>query len=671
MSLIYLFLISPRYYKPINSVKFNPILLLLLLSLYKNNNNCNSTRFSSSKVKNDTSTADTNCKAYNKNKHNTINNHNSNTTYNNGCDFDTINTNAYINRKINHKKSTFKSTNKLTTTPEDISKNDLIDYNNTLFKSYDLSNTSNDIIDETINNTTDIKHNINNLNSDNICGTNITDTTSYENRKSSNDKSLFKSTAPYADINIDNLAYYSDELFKSFDSLDTNNDIVDENINNTTDDNLNINNLNSDCICDADITDTDAYVNKKINSESSSLKSSNKLATASEDINTSDLIDFNDNSFKSSDSLNTKNDTTDSIEKNINNHNDINPSVDHLNSDYIHNSDIIDTKDCLDKESNNKKSILKSPNKLTTTSEDINTSALIDFNDKSFKSSDSLNTRNDTTDSIEKNINNHNDINPSVDHLNSDYIPNLDIIDTKDCLDKESNTENIEDNNTNHNTDDFVSNCQCNTTNKSNLNKITSTIKHIDNSTHINSCYLSTKANYDTFNISEDINRTFKLPTLLIKCDISDSFKGDINFCNYIASINDIKNKLVITSNLLLLDVTKRDTGTLFLDGYLETDIDYSIPLELKVPLICKHSNLVLRSPLNISVPIELQYTVPSEENAFSDLDLSLVKSSFNIKTDLCEDLLLEDCISVYKGCELTIIANYYIEVFKNEVFHY
>lgn len=544
MSLIYLFLISPRYYKPINSVKYNPILLLLLLSLCKNNNNCNNTCFSSSKVKNATPTADKNYKAYNKKKDNTINNYNYNTTYNNGCD---SNTKAYINRKINHKKSTFKLTNKLTTIPEDINKNNLIDYNNTLFKAYDSSNTSNDIINET----TDIKHNINALNSDNIFGANITDPKSYENRKSTNAKSHLRSTDPYTDINIDNLAYYSDEFFKSFYLLYSNNDIVDGNISNTKDANHN-------------------------------------------------------------------------IEETINNHKDINHSIDHSNSDCIHNSDIVDTKDSLNKESN-KKSTLKSPNKLTTTSENINTSDLVDYNDKSF---DSLNT-------------------------------------------SHSNTENIEDNNINNTTDDFVSNCQYSSTNKSTLNKITSTIKHINNSTNINSCYSSNKANYDNFNISEDINRTFKLPTLLIKCDISDSFKGDINFCNYIASINDIKNKLVITSNLLLLDVNKRDAGTLFLDGYLETDIDYSIPLELKVPLICKHSNFVLRIPLNISVPIDLQYTVPGEENTFSDLDLSLVKSSFNIKNDLFEDLLLEDYISVYKGCELTLIANYYIEVFKNEVFHY
>ncbi|MGG7097745.1 hypothetical protein [Clostridium sardiniense] len=623
MSLIYLFLIYPRYYKHINSVKCNPILLLLLLSLY--NNNCNSTNFRSYKVKNHTSTVDKNYKTYNKNKDNTINNYNSNTTYNNCYDSSNINTKAYINRKLNHKKPTFKSTNKLTTTPKDINKNDLIDYNNTLFKAYDSSNTNNDIIDETINNTTDIKHNINNSNSDNICATNITDTTSYKNIKNSNEKSPLNSTTPYTDINIDNLAYYSDELFKFFDLLDSNNDIVYENINNTTDDNHNdinpsADHLNSDCILNSDIIDTNDCLDKESNSKKSTLKSPNKSNTASEDINTSDLINCNDKSFKSCDLLNTINDANDSIEENINNHKDISHSIDHSNSDCIDSSDIIDTKDYLDEEST-----LKSPNKLITASEDINTSYLIDCNDKS---SDSLNT-------------------------------------------SHSNTENIEDNNINHNTDDFVSNCQFKTTNKSNLNKITNTIKHIDNSTHINNCYLSNKTTYDNFNIAEDINRTFKLPTLLIKCDISDSFKGDIKFCNYIASINDIKNKLVITSNLLLLDVTKRDRGTLFLDGYLETDIDYSIPLELKVPLICKHSNFLLRSPLNISVPIELQYTVPSEENAFSDLDLSLVKSSFNIKTDLCEDLLLEDCISVYKGCELTIIVNYYIEVFKNEVFHY
>lgn len=579
MNLIYFFIISILYCKPMNSIKYNSILLLLIyLSQNNNNNNCKSRNFNSHKVKDNTSNK----------KHNIF---------------------------------------------EDINTNDLITTNYKSSKTHPSLNTKDYTIDKTINNHKIIKNNTNNLNSDDIYESNNSNTKTYTNKKINNKKvtlkSSNKSTNVPNSIDINNLITPNDKSFKIFNSLDTSNNTIEESINE-----YNTDNLNSNDISDSNNTNSENYVNKK-----NTLKSPNKLdnihknakandlitsncksdnsSNISEYINMNYLIALNNKLLKLYNSLNNTNTTNDDNKKIKHNTNNSSP-------DCIKNSDII-TEAYKNEETVSKISNLKSSNKFNNISEDVNTNDLINYNDKLFKSYNSLNTN-------------------------------------------DNNIKNIIDSDINHNTDGFSSSYKSNTTNK---NKITSTIKHIDNSTYVNNCYIPSNGKSNDFNISEDASRTFKLPTLLIKCDISDSFKGNINFYNYIASINDVKNKLVITSNLLLLDISKRDRGTLFLDGYLETDIDYSVPLNFKVPLKCERSNFVFRSPLNISVPIELQYSVPGSENAFSDLDASLVKSSFTMKNDLCESFLLEDHISLYKKCEFTIIANYHIEVFKDEIFNY
>lgn len=201
--------------------------------------------------------------------------------------------------------------------------------------------------------------------------------------------------------------------------------------------------------------------------------------------------------------------------------------------------------------------------------------------------------------------------------------------------------------------------------------KITNNIKHISSNIINNPSIDITNYNKLKFNTIENNDRIFKLPTLLFKCNISDSFKGDIIFSAYIASINGIKNEFVISSNILLLDVNERNKGTLFLDGYLETDIDYSIPLEYKIPLVCNYSNYVVRNPFSISLSVNLEYPIPGDENAFTNLDLKLLKSSFNTNYELADEIYLNDSIFLYKNCSLSVVADYYIEIFKLETFSY
>lgn len=637
MNLIYFFIISTLYHKPMNSIKFNSILLLLLISISQNNNStCNDTHCNSSKTNNDTSTSNKNCKAngtdtiINHDKAATINIDTSNPSYSNNYNLDIKNTKTYKNKIFSNKENfTNKNTiskppNKSYTDSEDIDINDLIannynPYDSSLpfndintsdlinnadnsFKTSNPLNTNNDTMKKNIN-TTEIEHSSAHLNSNTI-----------DNIKDSNSKSFKESNLVNKSqaINASDLNYSNDKSIKTLDSLNNINDIIDGNVNkkfNNKKATLKLPNESKDI-------NTKTYSYKKFNIKKAPFKSTN----TSKNINKDTSIDLNNRLYKS---LNIRNKTT-------NNPKDIKDNIESLNSDCICSSDIINTEAYVNKETVNKISNLKSSNKFTNISESIDTNDSTDYNDKLFKSYDSLNVSDDST-------------------------------------------KNIIGNDINNNVNNFASNHQYKNINKNKGNNINSTIKHIDNSTHISNCYIpsSGKSNSFNFNISKDNNRTFKLPTLLIKCDISDSFKGDINFDNYIASINNINNKLVITSNLLLLDVSKRDKGTLFLDGYLETDIDYSIPLNIKIPLKCQRSNFVVRSPLNISTPVEFQYTVPGEENAFSDLDISLIKSSFSIKKDLCDSFYLEDPIYLYKTCKLYLIANYYIEVFKEEVFNY
>ncbi|MDQ0148260.1 hypothetical protein ACFO6R_03080 [Eubacterium multiforme] len=206
-----------------------------------------------------------------------------------------------------------------------------------------------------------------------------------------------------------------------------------------------------------------------------------------------------------------------------------------------------------------------------------------------------------------------------------------------------------------------------------NLNNSIHFIKNIINDIHhLSNATIITNNELDTYNnipSSNAVNKQkIKILKLLVKCHINDSFKGTIKFSNYIHEITNIENKLILTENLLLLHINEENKGTLFLDGYLETSIDYSIPLSFNVPLKCKISNYVVRTPFKISKPINLEYKITDIKNAFSNLDFSLSNISFNMRNIYLDTKPLEELINLHKEFHITINVNYDLELFKENI---
>lgn len=198
------------------------------------------------------------------------------------------------------------------------------------------------------------------------------------------------------------------------------------------------------------------------------------------------------------------------------------------------------------------------------------------------------------------------------------------------------------------------------------IKNIINDIHHLSNATIITNNELGTCNNIPSSNAVD--NQKIKILKLLVKCHINDSFKGTIKFSNYIHEITNIENKLILTENLLLLHINEENKGTLFLDGYLETSIDYSIPLSFNVPLKCKISNYVVRTPFKISKPINLEYKITDIKNAFSNLDFSLSNISFNMRNIYLDSKPLEELINLHKEFHITINVNYDLELFKENI---
>ena len=198
------------------------------------------------------------------------------------------------------------------------------------------------------------------------------------------------------------------------------------------------------------------------------------------------------------------------------------------------------------------------------------------------------------------------------------------------------------------------------------IKNITNDIHHLKNSTIITNNEI---IDYENPNLNNEQNKSkIKVLKLLSKCHINDSFKGTIKFSDYIHEITNIENKLTLTENLLLIDINKRNKGTLFLDGYLETSIDYSIPLCFHVPLRCKISNYVIRTPFKISSSINLEYEITDNENDFYNLNFSLSNISFNMRNIYLDNKPLEEFINLHKEFNMTINVNYDLLLFKKEL---
>lgn len=202
--------------------------------------------------------------------------------------------------------------------------------------------------------------------------------------------------------------------------------------------------------------------------------------------------------------------------------------------------------------------------------------------------------------------------------------------------------------------------------NKSTLyeNNLKISIIHLKNSTYlksINNNFLEHKSN---FNILKYNSKTNKVPICFGIFSIIEIFKGDIEFPKHITSINSIKNSLKLCSSSLILDSNSRSSGFLFINGYIDIDLTYSIPENKKIPLISKMNNYIIRIPFNSSIHVTLNSQVSGNKLYFNESNIVLKKSNFTTDVKARDIEVIEDCIYLHKIFQFSIIVNYSIEIY-------
>ena len=195
-------------------------------------------------------------------------------------------------------------------------------------------------------------------------------------------------------------------------------------------------------------------------------------------------------------------------------------------------------------------------------------------------------------------------------------------------------------------------------------NKINVSIVHLKNSTYLQNINNSILENKSNSKILEDNIKEYKIPIFLSQLSIIDIFKGNIQFPEHITHINSIKNTLKLNSSSLILDASSRKSGFLYLDGHLEIDLTYSIPENNKIPLISKINNYIIRIPFNTSIHVNFVYPLMGNNIYFNKKNISLKETKFTTDIKYENSKLFKNCIKLHKTSKLSIISNYFINIY-------
>ncbi|MGG5461396.1 hypothetical protein [Clostridium sp. B9] len=191
--------------------------------------------------------------------------------------------------------------------------------------------------------------------------------------------------------------------------------------------------------------------------------------------------------------------------------------------------------------------------------------------------------------------------------------------------------------------------------------KITSNIKHLKNSTHFKQKDLPIK----TFNFDKiTTSLPPKTPILLNDFSIVESFVGNICFYKYILNIKNIRNNLILKSSTLILDNDNRKCGVLFLSGYLEIDLMYSIPDTLNLPIISSTKNYVIRVPFSSALHVKFENEVSGDKFYFTNLNICLKDTKYSVNSKLINESKLDNDISLFNAIRLSTIVNYSVELY-------
>lgn len=198
-----------------------------------------------------------------------------------------------------------------------------------------------------------------------------------------------------------------------------------------------------------------------------------------------------------------------------------------------------------------------------------------------------------------------------------------------------------------------------------NATKIHCTLRHLKNSTHLEKNALPLKIHLKLSNLQNTEALPAKIQLFLCTLNIFDIFKGNICFPKNISSVKEIKNKLTLNSSSLIIDKDDKKCGVLFLCGFLESDITYSLPEYEKIPLVSKRENCIIKTPFNNSIFISFDCEVNKDNNYFNDFNICLKEYKFSTDVKLLEKYYLDDYTSLYNNLRLSVIADYTLELYN------
>lgn len=196
------------------------------------------------------------------------------------------------------------------------------------------------------------------------------------------------------------------------------------------------------------------------------------------------------------------------------------------------------------------------------------------------------------------------------------------------------------------------------------INSLSSnSIIHMKNSTFLKDIEYSFNNNIDS-ELQENISFPYRKTICLNKFYIIETFKGDIEFPEYINTIVSIKNNFKLCSSSLILNHNDKSYGSLFLNGYIEIDLTYSIPENNHIPIISKTYNYMIRIPFYSSISIKFNSPLKGKKLYFDESNISLESNEFNTDIKLNNLKKLDDYMYLCKSITLSIVVNFSLELF-------
>ena len=286
-------------------------------------------------------------------------------------------------------------------------------------------------------------------------------------------------------------------------------------------------------------------------------------------------------------------------------------------------------------------------------------------------------------------INHKNESNESISILKSDKISNKKINNhnpNKDNRDLINTDTNDTDNYTNSDTDNkfikpidnnnsIVNNKVINKSEKKAINSniknkyiITSSIKQLKESSIIKVSKVKNinSKNSLSMNLPKSPINICKIPFLIGRCTVNDSFNGSLDFSYPINDIIINSNTIVIKENYLLADNFMGVSSALFyFEGYLKTNFYTLEPINSSKKIInSSYKDNIIYTPFTICKYLNIGYLLENEHYLLKNLDIDIIDLTYETSKELIKVNSFNKNSNSYNNCGITISLDYNLNIY-------